>query len=65
MGHLLNLGIECSKLTATQLQELFADTFMLAVINKHPELGVPELNFSAKTLAHCYKYICTLFDSMR
>ena len=65
VGHLLNLGIECSKLTATQLQELFADTFMLAVINKHPELGVPEPNFSAKTLAHCYKYICTLFDSMR
>ena len=65
VGHLLSLGIECSKLTAAQLQELFADTFMLAVINKHPELGVPEPNFSAKTLAHCYKYICTLFDSMR
>ena len=65
VGHLLSLGIDCSKLTAAQLQELFADTFMLAVVNKHPELGVPEPNFSAKTLAHCYKYICTLFDSMK
>ena len=63
--HLLSLGIDCSKLAATQLQELFADTFMLAAVNKHPELGVPGPNFSAKTLVHCYKYICTLFDGMK
>ena len=63
--HLLSLGIDCSKLTAAQLQELFADTFMLAVINKHSELETPGPNFSSKTLAHCYKYICTLFDSMK
>lgn len=65
VGHLLSLGIDCRKLTAAQLQELFADTFMLAVINEHPELGVPGPNFSPETLAHCYKYICTLFDSMK
>lgn len=65
VGHLLSLGMDCSKLTTAQLQELFADTFMLAVVNKHLELGLPEPNFSAKTLAHCYKYICTLFDSMK
>lgn len=65
VGHLLSLGIDCSKLAAAQLQELFADTFMLAVINEHPELCVPGPNFSPETLAHCYKYICTLFDSMK
>ena len=65
MGHLLSLGIDYSKLAAAQLQELFADTFMLAVINEHPELGVPGPNFSPKTLAHCYKYICAFFDSMK
>lgn len=63
--HLLSLGIDCSRLTAAQLHELFADTFMLAVINKHPELGAPGSNFSAETLAHCYKYICALFDRMK
>lgn len=64
VGYLLSLGIDCSRLTTAQLQELFADTFMLAVINKHPELGAPGSNFAAKTLAHCYKYICALFDSI-
>lgn len=60
----LRLGIDCGKLTTAQLRELFADTFMLAVISRHPELGVPEPSFSAKTLAVCYEYIRTFFDDM-
>ena len=40
--HLLGLGIDCRKLTTAQLQELFADTFMLAVVCRQPELGMPK-----------------------
>lgn len=43
--HLLSIGIDCNKLTAAQLQELFADTFMLAVVSRYSESGVPESEF--------------------
>lgn len=63
--YLLSMGIDCSKLTTAQLQELFADTFILAVVSRHPELGVPEPGFSEKALAVCYKYIRALFDNIK
>lgn len=63
--HLLSMGIDCGNLTAAQLQELFADTFMLAVVSRYPELGVPEPGFSEKALAVCYKYIRALFDTIK
>jgi len=63
--HLLGLGIDCRKLTTAQLQELFADTFMLAVVNKRSELGMPKPGFSERVLMACYTYIRSLFDSIK
>lgn len=62
--YLSQLGTDCSKLTASQLQEVFADTFMLAVVYKHPEWGVPIDGISHKTQELCYTYIRTFFDQL-
>ena len=63
--HLLGLGIDCRNLTTAQLQELFADTFMLAVVCRQPELGMPKPGFSERVLMACYTYIRSLFDSIK
>ena len=65
VGHLLNLGIDCSKLTAAQLQKLFADTFMLAVVCRQSELRMPKPGFSERLLMACYTYIRSLFYSIK
>lgn len=62
--YLSQLGMDCSKLSKTQLQEVFADTFMLAVLCKHPALGVPIPGIANKTLDTCYEYILTVFDKL-
>lgn len=64
-AYLSELGTEHERLTIFQLQDVFADTFMLAVISKHPELGIPVPGISEKALAACYKYICTFFYDMK
>lgn len=61
--HLLGLGIDCRKLTTAQLQELFADTFMLAVVCRQPELGMPKPGFSERVLMACYTYIRSLLTA--
>ena len=61
--HLLGLGIDCRKLTTAQLRELFADTFMLAVVCRQPELGMPKPGFSERVLMACYTYICSLLTA--
>jgi hypothetical protein len=58
--HLLGLGIDCRKLTTAQIRELFADTFMLAVVCRQPELGMPKPGFSERVLMACYTYIRSL-----
>lgn len=61
--HLLGLGIDCRKLTTAQLRELFADTFMLAVVCRQPELGMPKPRFSERVLMACYTYIRSLLTA--
>lgn len=39
--YLRRLGAQTDALTIPQLQDVFADTFMLAVMSQHPELEVP------------------------
>lgn len=63
--HLLRLGIDHRTLTTEQLQELFADTFMLAVVCRQPELGMTKPGFSEKVLMACYTYIRSLFNSIK
>ena len=64
-NHLLRLGIDRRTLTTEQLRELFADTFMLAVVCRQPELGMPKPGFSERVLMACYTYIRSLFDSIK
>lgn len=63
--HLLRLGIDHRTLTTEQLQELFADTFMLAVVCRQPELGMMKPGFSERVLMACYTYIRSLFNSIK
>lgn len=59
--YLSQMGIDCSRLSAEQQREIFADTFMLAVISKYPELGVPIPGISGKALEVCYDFVHTFF----
>lgn len=61
--YLSQLGTACSRLSPQQQQEIFADTFMLTVISKYPELDVPISGISGKALEICYEYIHTFFDT--
>ena len=62
--YLSQLGTDCSKLTTSQLQEAFADTFMLAVVYKYPMWGVPVEGIPPQAQEMCYAYIHTLFDQL-
>lgn len=64
INYLSQLGTDCSELTTAQLQEVFADTFILAVVYKHPEWGVPIDGITPKTQELCYAYIRTFFDQL-
>lgn len=59
--YLSQIGTDCSRLSTQQQREIFADTFMLAVISKYPELGVPIPGISSKALEVCYEFIHTFF----
>ena len=50
--------------TISQLQDVFADTFMLAVMSQHPKLEVPIPGLSAQVLRASYQYIQAFFDEM-
>lgn len=62
--HLLRLGIDCRKLTTAQLRELFADTFLLAVISQTVEFGDPFPDISPQRKQACYEYIRYCFDKL-
>ena len=62
--YLSQLGTDCNKLSASQLQDVFADTFMLAVVYKYPAWGVPIDGIPPKAQEMCYAYICTVFDQL-
>lgn len=62
--YLCRLGTDCSRLSAGQLQEVFADTFMLAVLSHHPEWGIPIPGISTAALHVCYEYIWTTLSEL-
>ena len=62
--HLLGLGIDCRKLTTAQLRELFADTFLLAVISQTIEFEDPFPDISPQRKQACYEYIKCCFDKL-
>lgn len=64
MTLLRRLGTEPDALTILQLQDVFADTFMLAVMGQHPELEVPIPELSDQVLRASYQYIQAFFDEI-
>ncbi len=62
--YLSQLGTDCSQLTTAQLQEVFADTFMLAMLFKHPDWIVPISKISPQAQELCYNYIHAFFDQL-
>ena len=64
IDYLSQLGTDCRKLSNEQLREVFADTFMLAVVYKYPAWGVPIGGIPPKAQEMCYAYIRTVFDQL-
>ena len=62
--YLSQLGTDCSELTTAQLQEVFADTFMLAVLYMCPERSVPIGRIPYKAQELCYNHIRAFFDQL-
>ncbi len=62
--YLSQLGTDCSQLTTAQLQEVFADTFMLAVLYMCPEWSVPIGGIPYKAQELCCNYIRAFFDQL-
>lgn len=62
--YLSRLGIGHKKLTISQLQELFADTFLLAAISQIIELGDPFPDISQQRKQACYEYIKCCFNEL-
>ncbi len=63
-GHLENLGADYSDLSNEDLLEVFADTFLLAVIHKTKEFGDPYPEIRDTIKAHCYNYIADQFNGL-
>ena len=63
-GHLENLGADYSDLSEADLLEVFADTFLLAVIHKTKEFGDPYPEIRDTIKAHCYNYIADQFNGL-
>ena len=62
--YLCSLGTEPDALTMLQLQNVFADTFMLAVISRYPELEPPMPGLSEQVLHASYEYMSTLLNGV-
>lgn len=58
------LGVQPDALTILQLQDVFADTFMLAVMSRYPELEPPIPGLSEQVFNASYEYMSTLLDGM-
>lgn len=61
---LRRLGAQTDALTIPQLQDVFADTFMLAVMSRFPELEVPIPGPSKQAFKVSYEYMHILLDGM-
>ena len=63
--YLRRLGTEPDALTILQLQDVFADTFMMAVMSRYPELEPPiPGRLSEQAFKASYEYMSTLLDGM-
>ena len=62
--YLRHLGAQTDALTIPQLQDVFADTFMLAVMSQYPKLEVPIPGLSNQVLRASYQYIQAFFDEI-
>ncbi len=58
------LGAQTDALSIPQLQDVFADTFILAVMSQHPELEVPIPELSDQVLRVSYQYMQAFFDEI-
>lgn len=63
--YLRRFGAQTDALTIPQLQDVFADTFMLAVMSRFPEFEIPIPNVSKAAVSACYEYIHTLLHEMK
>lgn len=61
---LRRLGTEPDALTILQLQDVFADTFMMAVMSRYPELQTPILGLSEQAFKSSYEYMSAFLDGM-
>ena len=62
--YLSQLGTDCSELTTEQLQEVFADTFMLAVISQTSAASDPLPQIAAEVKQKCFQYIGQLLRAI-
>ena len=60
--YLRRLGTQPAILTIPQLQDVFADTFMLAVMSRCPELEVPIPGLSAQAFKASYEYMSAFLN---
>lgn len=63
-NHLDRLGADYTNLDETDLLEVFADTFLLAVIHKTKEFGDPFPEISDITKQLCFDYITALINTL-
>ena len=63
-SHLNSLGADDSNLSEADLLEVFADTFLLAVIYKTKEFGDPFPEIAENTKERCYSYICNILSAI-
>lgn len=64
IDYLSQLGIDCNELTTTQLQEVLADTFMLAVISQTSAASDPLPQIAAEVKQKCFQYIDQLLRAI-
>ena len=62
--YLSQLGTDCSELTTEQLQEVFADTFMLAVIPQASAASNPLPQIAEEVKQKCFQYIGQLLRAI-
>ena len=64
IDYLSQLGTDCSELTTEQLQEVFADTFMLAVISQASAASDPLPQIAEEVKQKCFQYIGQLLRAI-
>ena len=61
---LRHLGVQANDCAIPQLQDVFADTFILAVMSQHPELEVPIPGLPDQVLRASHQYMQAFFDEI-